>query len=376
MRRVVVRLPFSLAGLGPVAFSVRMERTVFLGTYTHGESEGIYSCRFDAATGLLSDYRLAAKTPSPSFLALHPEKEVLYAVNETRDYEGTDSGSVTAFRIMDRERGILKQLNTKSSHGGSPCHLALSPKGRSLVTANYHGGTVGVLAVEPDGSLGKTLGVITHNGSSANKARQEGPHPHAINLSPDGRFVFVTDLGLDEILCYPLGADGSLGERQGVTKVSPGAGPRHFAFHPDGRYAYVINELNRTVTAFRYDRDTASLEEIQEISTVPDGWTSGSTAELVAHPNGKFLYGSNRGHDSIACFAIDQETGKLETIEIEKTGGNSPRNFALDPSGEYVIAANQASGDLHVFSIDPETGALNPAAGRIEMPAPVCVLFA
>jgi 6-phosphogluconolactonase len=351
-----------------------MKRTIFIGTYTNGKSEGIYSCRFDPETGALDQYRLAAKTPSPSFLALHPNKKFLYAVNETQDYEGEKSGSVTSFAITDAAGGVLKKLNTVSAHGASPCHLAISPKGNSLITANYNGGTVCVLELKADGSLGKTLNTIVHEGSSVNKRRQEAPHPHAAVIDPAGKFVLVADLGKDTIERYQLEASGMLSIEKSSTNVAPGAGPRHIAFHPGGKFVYVITELSRTVTAFAYAPDTGMLTEIQTISTVPDGWKKGSTAELFAHPSGKFLYGSNRGHDSIACYRIDATSGKLTLIEIEKTGGKTPRSFGLDPDGKFLIAANQSSGDLHVFAIDQETGALEPGVGRIDVPAPVCVV--
>ena len=350
-----------------------MKRTVFIGTYTKGESKGIYSCRLDSETGGLDELRLAAETPNPSFLALHPNGKFLYAVNETKELEG-DSGSVTAFAISDPESGVLKKLNTVSSEGGWPCHLAISPKGNSLMTANYGGGTVGVLELKADGSLGKTLGVGRHEGSSVNKDRQEGPHPHSTVIDPAGKFLFVADLGLDQIIMYELRADGSLSEQKAVTKVTPGSGPRHFAFHPGGKFAYLINEMVRTVSAFTYDAGSGSLVEIQTLSTVPAGWKSGSTAELLAHPNGRFLYGSNRGHDSIACYRIDPAKGKLTLVEIEHTGGKTPRSFGLDPDGHFLLAANQTSGDLHVFKIDQNTGALAPGLGRLEIPAPVCVV--
>lgn len=350
-----------------------MKRTVFLGTYTNGDSKGIYSCRFDGETGELDRLRLAAETPSPAFLALHPNKKFLYAVNETKDQEG-DSGSVTAFEITDAEGGALKKLDTKSSHGGWPCHLAISPTGNSVMTANYDGGTVGVLEIKEDGSLGKTLNVIKHEGSSVNKERQEKPHPHATMIDPAGKFVFVADLGLDQILSYELQDNGSLGDRNGATKVAPGSGPRHLAFHPGGNFAYVINEMLRTITAFTYRAATGTLTEIQTVSTVAEGWETGSTAEIFAHPNGKFLYGSNRGHDSIAAYRINAESGELLSVDLEKSGGKTPRSFGIDPEGRFLIAANRNSGDLHVFAIDPSTGALEPGTGRIEVPSPVCVL--
>ena len=352
-----------------------MKRTVFLGTYTNGESKGIYSCRFDDETGTLTDYRLAAETPSPSFLALHPNGKFLYAVNETNDYLGEDSGAVTAYAITDPAGGELRKLNTMSSHGAHPCHLAITPGGRAVIIANYSGSTVASIEIKADGSLGRTLTRITHKGSSVLKPRQAAPHPHAVNLDPANKFVFIADLGMDEVLCYELLEGGRLSKQHSTTKIAPGSGPRHFAFHASARFGYVLNEITRTITAFRYNARNGELSKIQTISTVPEGWTRGSTAEIFIHPGGRFLYCSNRGHDSIACFRIDPDSGRLTLVEIEKTGGRTPRNFNLDPSGRWIIAANQSSGDLHVFSIDQATGALEPAAGRIEMPNPVCVVF-
>ena len=352
-----------------------MKRTVFLGTYTKGESKGIYSCRFDDATGVLSDLRLAAETPSPSFLALHTTGKFLYAVNETESFEGTASGSVTAYRITDSDRGTLEKLNTVSSHGAHPCHLVVTPESESIIIANYTGSTVTAIEILDDGSLGKPLNKIVHEGSSILKPRQSEPHPHAVNLDPANKFVFVSDLGMDQIICYELEKGGRLSEPRGSTAVSPGAGPRHFAFHPKGSFGYLLNEISRTITAFRYDQPSGRLVEIQTISTVPDGWSRGSTAEIFVHPGGRFLYASNRGHDSIACFHIHQGCGKLSLVDIEKTGGRTPRNFNLDPSGKWIIAANQSSGDLHVLAINQKTGALDPAGGRLEIPNPVCVVF-
>lgn len=352
-----------------------MKRTVFIGTYTSGESKGIYSCRFDNTTGGLSDLRLAAETPDPSFLALHPNGKFLYAVNETQEYNGQKSGAITAYEITDVAGGALKKLNTVSAHGASPCHLALTPGSKSLITANYHGGTVCVVAIKSDGSLGKNLNIIQHKGSSVKLPRQSVPHPHAVNIDPTGKFAFIADLGMDQVLRYRIKEDGSLSEQDGTTKVKGASGPRHFAFHPSGKFGYVLNEMNRTITAFTYAGTTGDLKEIQTASTVPEGWERGSTAEIFCHPNGNWLYSSNRGHDSIACFAIDPSNGRIEVIDIEKTGGRTPRNFNLAPEGKHLIAANQTSGDLHVFDIDQKTGALEPGMGRLEVPNPVCVVF-
>ncbi len=349
---------------------------IYIGTYTGGKSEGIYSARFDRGTGELSGLELVAKAKNPSFLALHPSKPFVYAVNELGSFEGAKSGAVSAF--ARRPDGRLEFLNQKASSGGAPCHIVTDSAGTHVLVANYTGGNVAVIGIEGDGRLGETTSVKNHKGSSKNPDRQEGPHAHSIHLDAAGRFAFAADLGLDQVLVYRFGgADGSLAPHDPpFARVMPGAGPRHFAFHPTSSYAYVINELGNTVTAFRYNAELGTLETIHSISTLPREFSGTSyTAEVLVHPSGKFLYGSNRGHDSIAVFAIDSPTGRLSALEHEPTGGKTPRNFGIDPAGNFLLAANQASDSIVVFRIDAETGKLEPTGHRLDVPTPVCVKF-
>jgi len=348
---------------------------VYLGTYTTGKSagKGIYVARFDAGAGELSEAELAAEIANPSFLALHPSRPLLYAVGETG---GPQGGTVSAFAI-DRGSGRLNLLNQAPSRGGGPCHVVVDRTGRYVLVVNYGTGSAAALAIRDDGSLGDSTAFIQHSGSSVNPKRQQGPHAHSVNLSPDNRFAIVADLGLDQVLVYRFDdAAGSLQRNDPpFARVAPGAGPRHFAFHPSGRFAYVINELASTVTAFRWDARRGVLSEIQTISTLPKEFSGENyTAEVVVHPDGRFLYGSNRGHDSIAVFSIDRQ-GKLTFVETTPTQGSFPRNFALDPTGRWLLAANQRSDNVVLFRVDPKTGRLSPANRTIRVGSPVCVRF-
>jgi 6-phosphogluconolactonase len=350
--------------------------SVYFGTYTGRNSKGIYVARFDPATGKLSVPELAAESTNPSFLAIHPAGKFLYAVNEVADYEGKSSGAVSAFAI-DRTSGKLAQLNQQSSQGAAPCHLIVDPSGKNVLLANYTGGSVTVLPIRTDGSLEKASDHVQHTGSSVDPRRQKEPHAHSINLTPDGRYALAADLGLDKILIYRFDATkGTLEPHDpAAAAVPPGSGPRHFAFHPSRRYAYVINELSSTVTAFSFDPMAVTLRQLQTISTLPEPVKGNSTAEVVVHPSGKFLYGSNRGHNSIAIFTIDESTGRLTPAGYQPTGGKSPRNFAIDPSGAYLLAANQGSDSVVVFRIDSASGGLKPTGQSIEVGAPVCIRF-
>jgi len=353
------------------------ELIVYVGTYTNQKSKGIYAYRFQPATGSLTPIGLVAETPSPSFLALHPNRRFLYAVNEVSNYEGQSAGSVSAFSV-DAKTGKLTFINRVSSRGAGPCHLAVDQTGKVLVVANYGGGSVAAIPVKADGRLGEASAFVQHTGSGADPQRQRGPHAHSVNLSPDNRFVFVSDLGLDQVLSYRLdAARGKLTPNDPpFVKLKPGAGPRHFAFHPNGRFAYEINEMGSSVTAFAYTRARGSLAELQTVSTLPKDFTgNNSTAEIEVHPSGRFLYGSNRGHDSIAVFAIDPRQGTLAPIDHTSTQGKTPRNFAIDPTGAYLFAANQGSDKIVVFRIDQQTGKLNAMGGSLEVPSPVCVTF-
>ncbi|MFH1268296.1 MAG: beta-propeller fold lactonase family protein, partial [Planctomycetota bacterium] len=334
----------------------------------------IYHARLDLATGEIEGVELAGEVVNPSFLAVHPSRGFLYAVGEIANFEGKRAGAVSAFSI-DPGTGKLTLLNQRPSEGTGPCHLVVDQTGKNVLVANYGSGSVASLPIGEDGRLGEATSAIQHEGSSVNPQRQQGPHAHSINLDAANRFAFAADLGLDKIFIYRFDHAGTLEAADPPwAKVAPGAGPRHFAFHPGGRLAYVINELDSTVTAFEYDARRGVLTSLETVSTLPPGFEGESnTAEVQVHPSGKFLYGSNRGHDSIAAFAIDPQTGRLRFVAHESTQGKTPRNFGIDPTGAYLLAANQATDNVVVFRIDPETGALGATGHSASVPSPVCV---
>jgi 6-phosphogluconolactonase len=348
---------------------------VFVGTYTGGKSKGIYRLELDAAAGKLGEPKLAAESNSPSFLAIHPRGKFLYAVNEG-SVKGKKGGGVSAFAI-DRKTGGLTLLNQESSVGAGPCHLIVDAAGKHVLVANYGGGSALVLPIAADGSLQGASSFVQHEGKSVNPKRQEAPHAHSINLDKAGRFAFVADLGLDKVLIYRYdAARGTLTPNEpAAATLKPGAGPRHFAFHPSGKFAYVINELDSTLTAFDYDAGTGALRERQTLSTLPKSHPGNSTAEVVVHPSGKFVYGSNRGHNSIAVFTVDPESGKLQAAGHQGHLIKTPRNFAIEPGGRYLLVGNQAGDSIGVFAIDQATGALTPVGEPVAVPAPVCIRF-
>jgi len=351
-------------------------RLVYVGTYTSGSSKGIYAFRFDDASGKLTPLGLAAATKSPSFLAVSPNHQFLYAVNEISSFEGEKAGSVTAFRI-DVQTGKLTNLNAKSSKGDGPCHLAVDATGRFLAVANYGGGNFSLLPIGADGRLGDSIAILANGGSGPNKERQEGPHAHAVVFDARNRYLLGADLGLDRVLIYKFDpSTGSLGANDpSSVQLAPGAGPRHVAFHPTLPLVFAINELTSTITTLSWDPASGRLAAAGSVSSLPTGYSGeNSTAEIAVHPGGRFLYGSNRGHDSIAVFSIGP-TGTLTLVEHESTRGQAPRNFAIDPTGTWLIAANQKSNSLAVFSIDRQTGALTPAGPLAQVGTPVCVLF-
>ena len=348
----------------------------FVGTYTGAKSQGIYAFRFDPATGNIEPLGLAAATENPSFLAIHPNGRFLYAVNEIGNFQGKPTGSVTAFGI-DRATGRLRQLNQASTLGGGPCHLTVDRAGKFVIVANYGGGSVAVLPIRADGTVGSASAFVQHHGSSVNRQRQEAPHAHGATLSPDERFLFVPDLGLDQLVAYRFDhAAGTLtASDPPFTALKPGSGPRHLVFHPDGRQAYVVNELVSTVAVFTADAGTGALTEQAGFSLLPaDFQGQSAAAELAVHPNGRFLYASSRGHDSLTVFAIAR-SGALELIERVPSGGRTPRHFALDPTGRWLWAANQDSSEIVVFRVDPRTGRLEPTSRKLDAGSPVCVRF-
>jgi 6-phosphogluconolactonase len=335
--------------------------TAFIGTYTGPQSKGIYSLQYDPATGKLSNPTLAIESSNPSFLAVNGK--YLYAANEDQD------GAVSAYAI---DGAKLTFKNRVSSRGASPCHIAVDHSGKWLFVANYVSGSVAVLPIRADGSLGEASAVVQHQGSSANRERQEGPHAHQVVLSPDNRYLLVADLGTDQVFVYRFDpAKGTLAEAS-APKLTPGSGPRHLAFAPNGRFVYVVNELTAAVDVFRWN---GSLERLDSASMLPSDYRGAkSGAEIAIHPSGNFLFASNRGHDSIAMFRIAAD-GKLTPIGHVPTGGKTPRNFVIDPTGKFLLAANQDSGDIVTFEIDATTGMLKPLGSPAAVPAPVSIAF-
>ena len=377
--RLAVLLLVMLASsmFAPAAGPARGQYLAYVGTYTDHGSKGIYVYRFDSSTGKLSSLSLAAETTEPSFLAIDSRKRFLYAANEITDYGGQSTGAVSAFAIHP-ETGKLSLLNQVPSRGAAPAHITLDQTGRYALVSNYNAGSVAVFPVLKDGRLGDAASFRQHKGSSVNPQRQEGPHAHAVALSPDNRFAVVADLGLDELLVYSFDSTkGTLGANPQVAKASPGAGPRHLAFSSDGRFLYVINELKSTVVTYSYNAASGALHELQTISTLPKTFSGNNTAaEIEIHPSGKFLFASNRGEDSIAVFAIDSATGTLTHTENDPTHGKTPRNFAIDPTGSWLLAANQDSDNIVVFRIDQKTGHLTPTGDVSQVPSPTCLKFA
>jgi 6-phosphogluconolactonase len=354
------------------------ELIAYFGTYTNGgKSKGIYIHRLNMATGTLTPAGVAEGVANPSFLAIHPSGRFLYAVSEVSDAGGKKTGAVSSFAI-EQPTGSLVPLNHQSSEGAGPCHVSIDRKGRCALVANYGSGSVAALPILENGTLGPAGSAIQHEGSSIDPRRQQGPHAHSINVAPDNRFAFAADLGLDKILIYRLdAAQAKLVPNDPSFAATPkGGGPRHFAFHPGGQYAYVCNEMKSSVTAFTYDPASGALSQMQTINTLPEGFAeNNSTAEIQVHPSGKFLYCSNRGHDSLAIFTIDEKTGKLTATGHQATVGRTPRNFGIDPTGTYVIACNQATDNVVVFKVNQQTGGLTQVGEPIPVPVPVCVKF-
>jgi 6-phosphogluconolactonase len=350
---------------------------LFVGTYTDKASKGIYGFRFDPVSNQLLPLGLVAETTNPSFLITSGNARFLYAVNEVPKYKGEASGGLSAFAI-DPDSGRLSLLNEMPSGGADPCYLALDKSGQYVLVANYTGGSVAVFPVNKDGSLGASSAFVQHSGSGPNRERQEGPHAHWIETSPDNRFALAADLGLDEIVVYRFNSrNGSLTRNDPpFAKLDPGVGPRHLSLHPNGRFAYVANELQSTITAFSYDRSRGALRKLGTVSTLPkDSSRANDAAEIHVHPSGKFLFASNRGHDSIAVFSINPKSGELALLRDVSTEGKTPRNFEIDPTGAFLFVANQDSGNIVVFRIDPQTGKLTPTGQVLSVPSPVSLRF-
>jgi 6-phosphogluconolactonase len=351
---------------------------MYVGTYTTGQSKGIYVYRYNSASGQVTSLGLAAETANPSFLAVAPNGKFLYAVNELQNYKGEKSGAVTAFGI-DQKTGKLTRLNEVASRGEDPCYISLDKTGKYVLVANYTSGNIAVFPVQKDGSLGEASSFVQHHGSGPNRERQGGPHAHWIETTADNRFAVVADLGLDKLLVYRFdSANGSLTPNNpAAADLPPGEGPRHVAFSADQKFAYSVNELKSSVTGFSFDAANGVLKPLQTVSTLPKDFSGANdAAEMHIHPNGKFLYASNRGHDSIAELSIDKNNGRLTLVNNFSTQGKTPRNFELDPGGSHLLVANQDTGNIVVFRIDPTTGRPAPISGpEIKVPAPVGITF-
>ena len=348
---------------------------VYVGTYQAEGEESLFRLRFDPSTGALGLRTAVGRTAYPAFLAVHPTGRYLYAVSEVNEGAG---GAVCAFAIPPGDDGELRPLGCREAFGRSTCHVRVDATGRWVAVANYAGPTVALFPVRADGSLGEASVVLRHEGSGAHP-RQAGPHPHAAQIDPSNRFIYVPDLGTDRIVVYRLDPDaGGLAAHDPAWVRTPsGAGPRHLDFHPTLPYAYAVNELDSTVAAYAWDRERGVLVERQVVAALPEGFEGTSTAaDIHVHPSGRFLYASNRGHDSLVGYRIDAGSGCLTRIGHTSTRGRTPRNFAVDPTGAFVVAANQDSDTIAVFAVDPDRGTLSPVGPLMPLPKPACVLFA
>lgn len=361
--------------LVPAADALAVDYLVYAGTYTGNGSEGIYAYSFDPATGKTGSVGLVAATDNPSFFAVDPNGRFLYAVNELDTFRNEPTGAVSVFAI-DRESGKLNLQQQVSSLGAGPAHVSVDRSAAWLMVANYNGGNVAVFPIGSDGRLGRHSAFVQHSGSSVDPERQAGPHAHCIQVANDNRFAIAADLGLDKLFVYRFDADtGSLtpGSPEFV-EVDPGAGPRHIAFAPSGKFAYVLNEMASTVAVFSYKQDPGTLNAIQTIPTLPKEFAGTNTAaEIVVDAKGQFLYVSNRGHDSIAVFSIDPDNGNLKSLEWVPSGGRTPRNFVIDPTGKWMFAANQGSNNIELLRIDQGSGRLTPTDRSLKVVSPVCV---
>jgi 6-phosphogluconolactonase len=351
---------------------------LYVGTYTERtQSEGIYLLRMDRNSGELRRVGSVSAGANPSFLVIHPNGRVLYAVNELEQYQGKPTGAVSAFAI-ERASGALTRLDEQPSGGGAPCYLSVDRSAQVVLVANYVGGSVAMLPIQANGALAPAASVVQHTGKGPNADRQEAPHAHCILPAPSNRFVLAADLGADRVFVYRLDLDGkSLRHVEGGDAVMrPGAGLRHLAFHPTLPLVFVANELDSTVATLRFDAERGALSPQGTSSTLPAGWTGTNyPADIHVAASGRSLYVSNRGHNSIAVFSVAVSTGALALDQVVPTAGDWPRNFSLDPSGRWLLVANQRSDSIVVFGRDPETGKLTPTTQRIVIPSPVCLRF-
>lgn len=348
---------------------------VYIGTYADAGNESIFLYQLNPDTGELTRVSGFKAGANPSFLTLDAQRKHLYAVNETGDYEGQQSGAVSAFSV-NQQNGNLTLLNQVASRGGAPCYISIGEGGKTVLVANYSGGNVASFPIQENGQLGEAADVEQHEGTGPNKDRQEAPHAHYIAPSPDNKYVYSVDLGIDKILGYSLDSGGTLTPTEPAVAfaAAPGAGPRQMAFHPDGKYAYVINELNSTMTALAYDDNNGTFAEVQTLPTIPADYGKDNFPGAVrVSPDGKFLYGSNRGHNSIVVYRIDENTGKMTYVENVPTGGDWPRDMAIDLTGNVLLVANERSNSITSFKIDKATGKLTATGHEAQVSKPVCV---
>lgn len=352
---------------------------VYVGTFTKngkpaGRADGLYIYRMSTGDGALQPLGMAPDVVNPAFLAFAPGFAHLYAVNEIDSYEGKESGAVSAFAV-DRAGGGLSFINRQPTLGSGPCHLSVDRTGKWVAVANYRGGSVTLLPILPGGRLGSPA-TVQHSGSSIDARRQERAHAHSAIFDPSNRFLLVADLGMDKIMIYRLDAARGvlLAHKPPAVEMRPGSGPRHQAFHPNKRFYYVLNELDSTLSVFAYDGATTTFSEIQHISTLPAGFSGVSyCAELQIAPSGRFVYASNRGHDSIAVFSIDEQSGRVSVLGHTSTQGKWPRNFVLAPAGDILLAANEHSDTIVTYHVDQRSGSLTPTGHVTNVPSPVCI---
>jgi 6-phosphogluconolactonase len=359
---------------------------VYVGTYTEpiefgtgkvlqGKGEGIYVLRLDLKSGALEQIGITTGVANPSYLAFDTSQRFLYAVNELKSYQNRPTGTVSAFAV-EPTTGELRLLNRQPTHGTDPCHVTVDARRKHLFVANFKSGSVCVLPVHDDGSLGEACDFIQHQGAGIDPVRQSGPHAHSVTLDAANRHAFVPDLGLDKVFIYKFDARRGMLEPNPVPwiKLRPGAGPRHLALHPGGSFAYLINELDSTVAALSYDRKAGALQERQTISTLPDAFYGASSgADIHVSRSGRFVYASNRGHDSIAVYRIHRHTGRLTYVDTVSIDGKTPRSFCIDPTGTFLLVAAQDSDAIMTLRIDADRGVLQPTGHSVQVPTPVCV---
>ena len=346
---------------------------LYVGAYTQGEDEGIAIYRFNTSDGNLEYISTEAGVVNPSYLAISEDKKLLLAVNEVGEFDGMPSGALSAFTI-DQQTGLLKFINQVPTGGGAPCYVSMDKASKYALAANYSGGNVAIFPVEDNGALGVYTQLEQHTGAGPVEGRQAGPHAHTIVLDNQEKFALAADLGIDQVITYQVAVDGKGMTRVGEFNAEPGAGPRHLAFHPNGNFVYIINELSSTMTSCAYDGSTGTLKEIRTASTLPEGYEgNNSCADIHVSEDGRFVYGSNRGHDSIVIFETNQDTGELILKGHHSVKGKTPRNFMIDPTGKFLLVANQNSNNIVVFRRDEQTGLLSDTGIEVQTSKPVCL---